>query len=100
MKYFKLIRSDIDVAALLEEVRSQEDAWLINTGRQDKIRSPAGYEHNFPQHRRSPARSEHQRKPGDPLHRGIEEVSTGSGLHDRVRPGNELSSVARHHRAP
>jgi hypothetical protein len=38
MKYFKLIRSDIDVAPLLEEIRSQEDAWLIDTGRQSKIR--------------------------------------------------------------
>ena len=38
MKYFKLIRSGIDVAPLLEEVRSQEEAWLIDTGRQDKIR--------------------------------------------------------------
>ena len=37
MKYFKLIRSGIDVAALLEELRSQEDAWLINTSRQDKL---------------------------------------------------------------
>ena len=38
MKYFKLIRSGIDVAPLLEEVGSQEEAWLIDTGRQDKIR--------------------------------------------------------------
>ncbi|MGA7236836.1 MAG: PQQ-binding-like beta-propeller repeat protein [Bryobacteraceae bacterium] len=38
MKYFKLIRSDIDVAPLLEEVKSQEQAWLIATGRQDRIR--------------------------------------------------------------
>ena len=38
MKYFKLIRSGIDVAPLLEEVRSREEAWQINTGRQDKIR--------------------------------------------------------------
>ncbi len=38
MKYFKLIRSGIDVAPLLEELRSQEDAWLIDTSRQDKIR--------------------------------------------------------------
>ena len=38
MKYFKLVRSDIDVAPLLEEVRSHEEAWLIDTGRQDKIR--------------------------------------------------------------
>jgi outer membrane protein assembly factor BamB/orotate phosphoribosyltransferase len=38
MKYFKLIRSGINVAPLLEEVRSQEQAWLIDTSRQDKIR--------------------------------------------------------------
>src|SRR5580658_5914288 len=38
MKYFKLIRSGIDVAPLLEEVYSQEQAWLLNTSRQDKIR--------------------------------------------------------------
>jgi outer membrane protein assembly factor BamB/orotate phosphoribosyltransferase len=38
MKYFKLIRSGIDVAPLLEEVRSREEDWLIDTGRQDKIR--------------------------------------------------------------
>jgi outer membrane protein assembly factor BamB/orotate phosphoribosyltransferase len=38
MKYFKLIRSGIDVAPLLEEVRSREQAWLIDTARQDKIR--------------------------------------------------------------
>ena len=38
VKYFKLIRSGIDVAPLLEEVRSREEAWLIDTGRQHKIR--------------------------------------------------------------
>jgi outer membrane protein assembly factor BamB/orotate phosphoribosyltransferase len=38
MNYFKLIRSGIDVVPLLEEVRLQEQAWLINTSRQDKIR--------------------------------------------------------------
>jgi outer membrane protein assembly factor BamB/orotate phosphoribosyltransferase len=38
MKYFKLIRSGIDIAPLLEEVRSQEEAWLMDTGRQNKIR--------------------------------------------------------------
>ena len=38
MKYFKLIRSGIDVRPLLEEVLSQEQAWLIDTARQDKIR--------------------------------------------------------------
>ena len=38
MKYFKLIRSGIDVGPLLQEVRSQEQAWSIDTGRQDRIR--------------------------------------------------------------
>jgi outer membrane protein assembly factor BamB/orotate phosphoribosyltransferase len=38
MKYFKLIRSGIDVVPLLEEIYSQEQAWLLNTSRQDKIR--------------------------------------------------------------
>src|SRR5580698_6874058 len=38
MKYFKLLRSSVDVAPLLEEVRRQEQAWLLNTSRQDKIR--------------------------------------------------------------
>ena len=37
MKYFKLIRSGIDVAPLLAEIRLFEDAWLIDTGRQNKI---------------------------------------------------------------
>ena len=30
MKYFRLIRTGIDVAGLLREVRSQEEAWLLN----------------------------------------------------------------------
>jgi outer membrane protein assembly factor BamB/orotate phosphoribosyltransferase len=38
LQYFKLIRSGIDVASLLEEIDLQEEAWLIATGRQDKIR--------------------------------------------------------------
>jgi outer membrane protein assembly factor BamB/orotate phosphoribosyltransferase len=38
MKYFKLIRSGINITPLLEEVQSQEDAWLIDTSRQDRIR--------------------------------------------------------------
>ena len=37
MKYFRLIRSGIDVAPLLEEIHSQEQAWLLNTSRQEKI---------------------------------------------------------------
>ena len=39
MKFFKLIRSGIDVGPLLEELRSREDAWLIDTSRQNKIRA-------------------------------------------------------------
>jgi outer membrane protein assembly factor BamB/orotate phosphoribosyltransferase len=39
MKYFKLIRSGIDVGSLLEEVQSQPQAWLIDTGRQARIRA-------------------------------------------------------------
>ena len=39
MKYFKLIRSGIDVAPLLDEVNSRQQAWLIDTARQDKIRA-------------------------------------------------------------
>jgi len=38
MKYFKLIRSGIDVAPLLEEIHSQSQAWLIDTTRQNRIR--------------------------------------------------------------
>ncbi len=38
MKYFQLMRSGIDVAPLLEEVHAREQAWLLNTSRQDKIR--------------------------------------------------------------
>jgi outer membrane protein assembly factor BamB len=38
MKYFKLIRSGINIAPLLEEVDSHEHAWSIDTGRQDRIR--------------------------------------------------------------
>lgn len=38
MKYFRLIRSGIDLAPLLEEIDSQEQAWGLSTGRQDKIR--------------------------------------------------------------
>lgn len=39
MKYFKLIRSGIEVAPLLEEVQSQPEAWLVDTGRQERIRA-------------------------------------------------------------
>ena len=37
MKYFKLMRSGIDTAPLLEEVLAQPQAWLIDTGRQEKV---------------------------------------------------------------
>ncbi len=37
MNYFRLIRSGIDVAPLLEEIDSQEPAWLMETGRQSRI---------------------------------------------------------------
>jgi outer membrane protein assembly factor BamB/orotate phosphoribosyltransferase len=36
-KFFRLVRSGIDVAPLLAEIREQEQAWLINTSRQDAI---------------------------------------------------------------
>ncbi|HEY6341258.1 MAG TPA: PQQ-binding-like beta-propeller repeat protein [Bryobacteraceae bacterium] len=38
MNYFKLIRSGINVAPLLEEVNSQGQVWLVDTARQDRIR--------------------------------------------------------------
>src|ERR1017187_6715865 len=38
MDYFKLIRSGINIDPLLAEVDSNEQAWLIDTSRQDKIR--------------------------------------------------------------
>src|SRR5215471_18499256 len=38
VKYFRLIRSGVDIAPLLEEIAAQEHAWGIATGRQDKIR--------------------------------------------------------------
>ena len=71
MNFFKLMRSGIDVAPLLEEVRSQDEAWLIDTGRQDKIRVQRDTNTIFLQVRCSPARSEYQRKPGEPPHFGI-----------------------------
>jgi aspartyl/asparaginyl beta-hydroxylase (cupin superfamily) len=37
MKFFRRVGSGIDVAPLLAEIHSQEDAWLANTSRQDKI---------------------------------------------------------------
>ena len=38
MKFFKLIRSGVDVAPLLEEVHSRAHAWLTDTARQDRIK--------------------------------------------------------------
>jgi len=38
LNYFKLIRSGVDVAPLLAEIDSNEQAWLIDTSRQEKIR--------------------------------------------------------------
>ncbi len=100
MKYFKLIRSGIDVAPLLEEVRSQEQAWLIDTGRQDKIRVQRDTNTIFLSaavHRPDLHINENQET-------RLTSVSKlfpkGFGLHDRVRAGDELSSVARHDRAP
>lgn len=37
MKYFKCIKSGIDVQPFLDEITSIEGAWDISTGRQDKI---------------------------------------------------------------
>lgn len=37
MKFFRRIRSGIDIAPLLAEIQAQEHAWQINTSRQDKI---------------------------------------------------------------
>ncbi|WP_189799502.1 aspartyl/asparaginyl beta-hydroxylase domain-containing protein [Tateyamaria sp. syn59] len=37
MKYFKRIRSDVDVTPFLNEIASVDDAWAQATGRQDKI---------------------------------------------------------------
>lgn len=37
MEFFRCVGSGIDVAPLLAEIQAQEDAWLVNTSRQDKI---------------------------------------------------------------
>jgi aspartyl/asparaginyl beta-hydroxylase (cupin superfamily) len=37
MKFFHCVGSGIDVAPLLAEIQAQEDVWLVNTSRQDKI---------------------------------------------------------------
>jgi outer membrane protein assembly factor BamB/orotate phosphoribosyltransferase len=39
MKFFRRIRAGIDVAPLLEEIHQHEDAWMINTRRQEKIQA-------------------------------------------------------------
>ncbi len=38
MNYFHLVGKGIDVAPLLGEIDDQDDAWLANTSRQDKIK--------------------------------------------------------------
>jgi hypothetical protein len=38
MKFFKLIKADVDVSPFLEEVDANSSAWLLNTSRQSKIR--------------------------------------------------------------
>jgi aspartyl/asparaginyl beta-hydroxylase (cupin superfamily) len=38
MKFFKCILSGVDVEPLLAEIQSHDEAWLVNTSRQDKIR--------------------------------------------------------------
>ena len=92
VKYFKLIRSGIDVAPLLEEVRSQEQAWLLNTSRQDKIRVQRDTNTIFlsgPVHRPDLNVNENQESSLTSVC-GI--VSESPGLHDRLREGDELLS--------
>ena len=38
MRYFSMIRSDVEVAPLLEEIAAVNKAWALATGRQEKIR--------------------------------------------------------------
>lgn len=38
MRYFSLIRDEVDVSSLLEEIAAVGDAWALATGRQEKIR--------------------------------------------------------------
>ena len=38
MKYFKRLKTGVDVRSLLEEIASHPDPWAINAGRQDKIK--------------------------------------------------------------
>ena len=37
MRFFRLVRSGIDVSPLLDEIRTQDHAWLLNTARQERI---------------------------------------------------------------
>src|ERR1700691_3075186 len=37
MKFFRLIRSGIEIAPLLTEIQAKQEAWLLNTSRQDKV---------------------------------------------------------------
>src|SRR5262245_37077488 len=37
MKYFQLIRKDIDVTPFLQELAAKPELWLANTGRQDSV---------------------------------------------------------------
>lgn len=37
MKFFRRLHKDVDVKPLLAEIDTQQDAWLANTNRQDKI---------------------------------------------------------------
>ncbi len=38
MKYFKLIKTDVDIQPLLDEILIQRDPWGLHTGRQGKIK--------------------------------------------------------------
>jgi hypothetical protein len=73
VNYFKFIRSGVDVAPLLEEIDTQESAWAIATGRQDKVRVQRDF--------------------------GRAPVSSRIGLHDRVRRRNELRALPGNDRA-
>ena len=37
MKYFKLIKRDVDVVAILREIQAHPEAWTFDTGRQDEL---------------------------------------------------------------
>lgn len=38
MRHFRLIKKDIDIAPLVEEIRAHEACWALNTSRQKKIK--------------------------------------------------------------